>query len=134
MKTGVKIVCDGTPNGSRVLDAATGEDLTARLAIIGVTFIIRPREIPIAVLECYGELEAVGESQAKSAGGGRDCDVTQLLVAYRQAIIDLRSSGKALQIVAPPLCDSRNQWRSHVTLDGRAVALVWDGSAWGIEP
>jgi hypothetical protein len=63
-----------------------------------------------------------------------ECFVTLLLGAYRQAVLDLRTSGKVLAIIDAPLCDSRNQWRSHVTLDGRAVALVWDGSAWGIEP
>jgi hypothetical protein len=63
-----------------------------------------------------------------------ECPVTLLLGAYRQAALDLRSSGKSLAISAAPYCDSRGIWRSDVTLDGRTVALVWDGGAWGIEP
>lgn len=58
----IKIVSDGTAQGTRVLHPETGEDLTKMLGIRALVWEVDVRSgIAIATLECYADAELVGE-------------------------------------------------------------------------
>jgi hypothetical protein len=59
----VKIISDGTPRGTRVVDTATGEPL---YQVRAVTWACEARGTAKAILELVGvEIEVIGEAEIK---------------------------------------------------------------------
>ena len=64
----LRVITDGSPTGVRILDQATGEDLTRRLCAVHIAIELRQARPPAIVLELFGhEVDVAGVATWRTA-------------------------------------------------------------------